>query len=185
MLDEIYKDTKSHMNATVKSFSSDLAKVRTGRASLSIFDGVKVDYYGQPTPLNQVAGVAIPEPNLITIQPWETSILPDIEKAILAANLGMTPNSDGQMLRISVPPLTEERRKEYAKRVSALAETAKTAIRNQRRDQNDKIKKLEKDKEISQDQMHDGFDVIQKATDKAIGSIDDLSSAKEKEIMEI
>lgn len=185
MLDDIYKEAKNHMQKTVKKFSEDLAKVRTGRASANVFDGVKVDYYGQPTPLNQVAGIAIPEPNLITIQPWETSILPDIEKAILAANLGMTPNSDGQMLRISVPPLTEERRKEFVKQIHDLAENAKIALRNQRRDSNDQVKKLEKSKDISEDQMHDGLDEIQKITDKATESIDERMKAKEKEIMEI
>lgn len=185
MLDESYKDAKARMDQAVKKLAGELAKVRTGRASLNIFDGVMVDYYGSPTPLNQVAGMANPEPSLITIQPWEAHIIGDVEKAILAANLGMTPSNDGTMIRISVPPLTEERRKEYVKQAHILGETAKTAIRNIRRDANDSLKKMEKDKDISQDDLHRGLDEIQKITDKEVAAVDKLVKNKEDEIMTI
>ncbi len=185
MLEEYYKESKTRMNQAVNKLKSDLGKVRTGRASLNLFDGVMVSYYGSPTPLNQVAGLANPEPSLITIQPWETHILPDIEKAILAANLGLTPNNDGNLIRISVPPLTEERRKEYVKQAHSMGETTKTAIRNIRRDMNDGLKKLEKDKDISQDDLHRGLDQIQKITDGQITNVDKLVKDKEDEIMTI
>lgn len=185
MLEEYYNESKTRMNQAVNKLKSDLGKVRTGRASLNLFDGVMVSYYGSPTPLNQVAGLANPEPSLITIQPWETHILPDIEKAILAANLGLTPNNDGNLIRISVPPLTEERRKEYVRQAHSMGETTKTAIRNIRRDVNDGLKKLEKDKDISQDDLHRGLDQIQKITDGQITTVDKLVKDKEDEIMTI
>lgn len=183
MLNESYATAKERMSKAVKKFAGDLAKVRTGRASLSIFDGVMVEYYGTPTPINQVAGIANPEPSMITIQPWDASILGAIEKSILAANLGFTPSNDGSMIRISVPPLTEERRKEYAKQAHQLGESSKTAIRNVRREVNDDIKKMEKDKEISQDDMHRGLDEIQKITDAQVKKIDEMVTEKENEIM--
>jgi len=183
MLEAQYKEAKSRMDKAVKKVSGDLAKVRTGRASLSIFEGITVDYYGTPTPINQVAGIANPEPSMITIQPWDASVLGGIEKAILAANLGFTPSNDGSMIRISIPPLTEERRKEYAKQAHQLGESGKQAVRNVRRDINDSLKKLEKDKDISQDDLHRGLDEIQKITDKEVQKIDELVAAKEKEIM--
>lgn len=183
MLEEHYEDAKDKMGKGVRRFASDLAKVRTGRASLAVFEGVTVDYYGTPTPINQVAGIANPEPSMITIQPWDASILAEIEKAILAANLGFTPSNDGSMIRISVPPLTEERRKEYAKQANQLGESAKQTVRTVRRDVNDDLKKLEKDKEISQDDMHRGLDEIQKITDQHVKKIDAMVAEKEKEIM--
>ncbi|CAM2067912.1 ribosome recycling factor [Sulfidibacter corallicola] len=185
MLDQQYKDAKSRMAQAVQKFSGELSKVRTGRASLAIFDGIKVDYYGAPTPINQVAALANPEPNLITIQPWEPSMLGAVEKSILAANIGLTPNNDGSIIRISVPPLTEERRKEYVKQVHKLGEAAKTAVRNVRRDVNDQIKALEKEKEISQDDMHRGLDEVQKITDARVGEIDKMVKGKEDEIMAV
>ncbi|CAM2008484.1 ribosome recycling factor [Acanthopleuribacter pedis] len=185
MLDEHYADAKTRMGQAVKKFAGELSKVRTGRASLAVFDGVKVDYYGSPTPINQVAALANPEPNLITIQPWEPNMLGPIEKAILGANLGLTPNNDGALIRISVPPLTEERRKEYVKQVHKLAEAAKTAVRNIRRDVNDALKGLEKEKEISQDDLHRGLDEIQKITDGKVGEIDKLTKGKESEILDV
>lgn len=185
MLDDQYKETKSRMTQAVKKFAGELSKVRTGRASLNVFDGVKVDYYGSPTPINQVAALANPEPSLITIQPWEPNMLGPIEKAILGANLGLTPNNDGALIRISVPPLTEERRKEYVKQVHKIAETTKTAVRNIRRDVNDHLKRLEKDKELSQDDLHRGLDEIQKITDAKIGEVDKMSKAKEDEILAV
>ncbi len=179
------KDAKARMNQAVKKYAGDLAKVRTGRASLSIFDNVRVDYYGSPTPINQLAGMANPEPNLITIQPYDSSQLREIEKAILAANLGFTPNNDGHMIRIVIPPLNEERRKDYVKQAKELAENARTAIRNIRRDLNDALKKKEKSKEIGQDEMHKAIDEIQKITDAEIGSVDKLLKDKEAEIMTV
>lgn len=184
-MDTIFKEAKTRMDQAVKKLGGDLAKVRTGRASLNIFDGVNADYYGTPTPINQIGGLSNPEPNLIMIQPWETNMIPEIEKAILAANLGLTPSNDGNVIRITVPPLTEERRKEYVKQANKLGEATKTAVRNIRRDVNEKLKKLEKDKDISQDQMHTGLDEIQKITDKEVGSIDNMVKVKEDEIMTI
>ena len=171
------------MDQAVKKLASDLAKVRTGRASLAIFEGVTVNYYGTPTPINQVGGIANPEPSLITIQPWDASLIGEIEKAILAANLGLTPNNDGSIIRITVPPLTEDRRKEYVKQAHKLGEGTKTAIRNIRRDINDAIKAAEKDKKISQDQMHRGLDEIQKITNKETDAVDQMVKDKETEIM--
>ena len=179
------KEAKTRMSQAVKKVAGDLAKVRTGRASLSIFDNVRVDYYGAPTPINQLAGMANPEPNLITIQPYDASQLGAIERAILAANLGFTPNNDGNMIRIVVPPLTEERRKDYVKQAHTLGETAKTAIRNIRRDLNDGFKKQEKSKDISQDQLHTAMDEVQKLTDKNVAEVDKLIKDKESEIMTI
>lgn len=183
MLKERFKEAKNRMDDSINKLRADLATIRTGRASLSIFEGIKVDYYGVPTPIDQVAGLATPEANLITVQPWETSMVPVISKAILAANLGLTPNSDGTIIRITVPPLTEERRKEYAKLCHKHGEATKTAIRNIRRDVNDKLKKMEKSKEISQDEMHSGFDEIQRITDDGTSMVDDLVKAKEKDIL--
>lgn len=184
-MDTVYKETKTKMDSAVKSLQGELATVRTGRASMAIFDGIKVDYYGSPTPINQVAGLANPEPNLITIQPWEATLIGAIEKAILAANIGLTPNSDGTVIRINVPPLTEERRKEYVKLCHKFGEQSKTVVRNIRRDANDQLKKMEKDKAISQDEMHSGFDEVQKITDARIKKIDELVQAKEAEVMTI
>ncbi len=185
MLKEIYSETGKKMDASISRLKKDLSGVRTGRASLSIFDGVMVEYYGTPTPLNQVAGLTSPEANLIVIQPWEASTIPHIEKAILAANIGLTPSSDGAVIRITVPQLTEERRKEYVKLSHKHGETCKTAIRNIRRDSNDQLKKIEKSKDISQDEMHTGFDEVQKITDGKIKIVDELVAVKEKDIMTI
>jgi len=185
MLEAQYKETRKRMDQVIKKLIGDLAKVRTGRASLSIFDSVMVDYYGTPTPINQVAGMANPEPSLITIQPWEPHMVGEVEKAILAANLGLTPGNDGAMIRINIPPLTEERRKEYVKDAHRLGEAAKTAIRNVRRDVNDAIKKLEKNKDISQDEMHTGLDDVQKITDEHTADIDKRVKEKEGEVMTI
>jgi len=183
MLDTIYKEVEKKMNSAVARLKKELSTVRTGRASLNIFDGIMVEYYGSPTPINQVAGLTSPEANLIVIQPWEASTIPEIEKAILAANLGLTPSSDGAVIRISIPALTEERRKEYVKLCAKHGESGKTAIRNIRRDFNDQLKKSEKAKDISQDEMHTGFDEIQKVTDAKIKEVDMEVSTKEKEIM--
>lgn len=179
------KDFKGRMQKSIEALKGELNRVRTGRASIALLDGIKVDYYGTPTPLNQVATLAVPESRLITIQPWDTSILGDIEKAILKSELGLVPTNDGKVIRISIPQLTEERRKELVKLVKRLGENAKIAIRNIRRDANDFVKKKEKEKEISQDEMKKNQEEIQKLTDDFIAEIDKMIEAKEKEIMEI
>ncbi len=179
------KDFKGRMQKSIEALKGELNRVRTGRASIALLDGIKVDYYGTPTPLNQVATLAVPESRLITIQPWDASIIGDIEKAILKSELGLVPTSDGKIIRISIPQLTEERRKELVKLVKRLGENAKIAIRNIRRDANEFVKKKEKEKEISQDEMKKNQEEIQKLTDDFIKEIDSMIAAKEKEIMEI
>ena len=179
------KEFRGKMQKSVEALKSELNRVRTGRASIALLDGVKVDYYGTPTPLNQVATLAVPESRMITIQPWDTSILADIERAILKSDLGLVPTNDGKVIRISIPQLTEERRKELVKVVKRIGENAKIAIRNIRRDANEFVKKKEKDKEISQDEMKKDQDEIQKMTDEFIKEIDRLVAEKEKEVMEI
>ena len=185
MDEKILKDTEVKMEKTLSSLKTDLNKVRTGRASLSLFDDIRVDYYGTPTPLNQVATLAVPESRLITIQPWDTSITAEIEKAILKSELGLTPSSDGKIIRIPIPRLTEERRKELVKVVKKMAEAAKVALRNIRREVNDQFKGLEKNKKISQDQLHQMMEKVQISTDKYIEKVDAALAAKEKEILEI
>ena len=185
MEEKILKDTEVKMEKTLSSLKTDLNKVRTGRASLSLFDDIRVDYYGTPTPLNQVATLAVPESRLITIQPWDTSITAEIEKAILKSELGLTPSSDGKIIRIPIPRLTEERRKELVKVVKKMAEAAKVALRNIRREVNDQFKGLEKNKKISQDQLHQMMEKVQISTDKYIEKVDAALTAKEKEILEI
>jgi len=182
---EIQTRTQAKMDASVDDARKKLAAVRTGRASLALFDGIHVDYYGTPTPLNQVAKLSIPEPTLIVAQPFDPSTLPAIEKAILASDLGLNPSNDGKLIRVPIPPLTEERRKQLARKVGALGEEAKTAIRQIRREANDEIKKLEKDGDVSEDEAHRGLDEVQKKTDAHVGQIDELCRNKEKELMEI
>jgi ribosome recycling factor len=185
MLNEVYAQAEKKMKDQVEHVRHNLATIRTGRASLSILDGVNVDYYGTPTPLNQVATLSIPDPTMIVAQPWDPSALAAIEKAILKSDLGLNPSNDGKVVRIPIPPLTEERRKELAKKVHVLAEEGRTHIRQVRRDANEHAKKLEKDKKISQDDGKRGLDHIQKLTDQYIKAIDDLAKKKEKEILEI
>jgi ribosome recycling factor len=185
MIKEIHEDLKSEMNATMNSFKKELSRIRTGRASLNILDSVRVEYYGAPTPLNQVATLNIPESRLITIQPWDSSIIGDVEKAVMKAGLGLTPNNDGKIIRIPIPPLTEERRKELVKTVKRMGEDCKVTVRNSRRGANDMLKELEKEKEISEDEMHRGRDEVQKITDEFIEKIDEILAAKETEILEI
>jgi ribosome recycling factor len=182
---EIKTQTEKRMSASVADAKNKLATVRTGRASLAIFSGVTVDYYGTPTPLNQVAKLSIPEPTLVVAQPFDPSTLQTIEKAIHTADLGLNPSNDGKVIRIPIPPLTEERRKQLVKKVRALGEDSKTAVRQIRRDANEEIKKLEKESGISEDDAHRSLDEIQKMTDKHTGAIDDLCRNKEKELMEI
>jgi ribosome recycling factor len=184
MIDEIYQEAKESMAKTVTALKKELQRIRTGRASLSILDGIKVDYYGTPTPLNQMATLAVPEGRLITIQPWDVSVIKEVEKAILKSDLGLTPSNDGKILRISIPPLTEERRKELVKVVHKICEEHKVTARNIRRDSNDLVKSLKKDGEISEDEAFRSQDEIQKITDEHITLIDGCYSEKEKEILE-
>ena len=185
MDEKTYTEAASRMEKTLSSLKTDLNKIRTGRASLALFDDIRVDYYGTPTPLNQMATLSVPEPRLITIQPWDTSAIGEIEKAILKSELGVTPVSDGKLIRINIPRLTEERRKELVKVVKKMAEGAKVAIRNIRREANDQLKGLEKNKKISQDQLHQWMDKVQKSTDQLIEKVDGVLATKEKEILEI
>ncbi len=185
MEDKIYSEALAKMEKTLSSLKADLNKVRTGRASLALFDDIRVNYYGTPTPLHQIATLAVPEPRLITIQPWDTTIIGEIEKAILKSDVGVTPASDGKIIRINIPRLTEERRKELVKVVRKMAEATKVAIRNIRRDTNEQVKGLEKNKEISKDQLHQWMDKVQASTDSFIEKVDGVLTSKEKEIMDI
>lgn len=182
---DVIKETRPRMEHVIDDVRRKLATVRTGRASVSLLDNVMVDYYGTATPLNQMASVHAPEPQMLTVQPWDPTQLGSVEKAIRAADLGLNPSNDGKLVRIPIPPLTEERRKQLAKQVHEIAEEHRTAIRNIRRDQNDKLKKMLKDKAISEDAERDGLDEIQKLTDSHISKIDELSKSKEHEIMNV
>ena len=184
MLDEIYQETSDNMKKSIASLENEFKRVRTGRASLSILDGIRVDYYGTPTPLNQMASLSVPESRLISIQPWDVSVIKDIEKAILKSDLGLTPTSDGKIIRIAIPPLTEERRKELVKVINKMSEDHKVAVRNLRRDANDMIKELKKEGEISEDEAFKAQDQVQKITDEQIKLIDEINTNKEKEILE-
>jgi len=185
MDEKIVKEVETKMDKTLSGLKTDLNKVRTGRASPALFDDIRIDYYGTSTPLHQVATLAIPEPRLITIQPWDASIIGEIEKAILKSELGLTPNNDGKILRIAMPRLTEERRKELVKLVKKMGEGTKVAIRNIRREANEQLKGQEKNKQISQDQLRQWMDKVQTSTDKFIEKVDGVLAAKEKEILEI
>ncbi|MDH3799660.1 MAG: ribosome recycling factor [Desulfobacterales bacterium] len=184
MIDDIYQDTQDSMSKSIEALERELNRVRTGRASLSILDGIKVDYYGTLTPLNQMATLAVPESRLITIQPWDVSVIKDIEKAILKSDLGLTPANDGKILRISIPPLTEERRKELVKLVHKICEEHKVSVRNVRRDSNELLKSLKKDGDISEDEAFKAQDEVQKITDEHVKLIDECYTNKEKEILE-
>jgi ribosome recycling factor len=185
MIADVKSNANAGMTKALESFKRDLGKVRTGRASLSLLDDIKVDYYGTPTPLNQVGSMAVPEPRLITIQPWEKNLIGEIEKAILKADLGLNPSSDGQVIRLVFPPLTEERRREMVKQVKRMGEDAKVGIRSVRRDANDTLKKLEKDKDITEDEQKRGEKDIQELTDDYVARVDKVIEEKEKDLMEI
>ncbi|MGA1862409.1 ribosome recycling factor [Deferribacter thermophilus] len=185
MLNEIFEEVKKKMEKSVEYYKEELKGVRTGRASAALFENIKVDYYGTPTPIPQVATIQVPDPRLITIQPWEPNMVPVIEKAIMNSGLGLNPSNDGKLIRVPIPPLTEERRKELVKLVNKMAEEARVAIRNERRYGNEKVKKLEKDKEISEDEAKRALDKIQEMTNEYIKKIDEITEKKEKEIMEI
>lgn len=184
MIESIYQEAKERMDKSVDALKNELKRVRTGRASLTIFDGIRVDYYGTSTPLNQMASLSVPESRLITIQPWDVTAVKEIEKAILKSDLGLTPSSDGKVIRLSIPPLTEERRKKLVKVVYKMSEDYKVAVRNIRRDSNELLKGLKKDGEISEDSVFKAQDQVQKITDEYIKLIDDVVKNKEKEILE-
>lgn len=184
MIESIYQETKDNMGKSINALKNEFNKVRTGRASLTILDGIRVDYYGTLTPLNQMATLAVPESRLITIQPWDVSVIKEVEKAILKSDLGLTPSNDGKIIRISIPPLTEERRKELVKVINKMSEDHKIAVRNIRRDSNELLKGLKKDGDISEDDAFKAQDQVQKITDENIKLIDDVNKDKEKEILE-
>lgn len=173
------------MDKTIEALKRDLASIRTGRASTTLLDRVTVDYYGTPTPIKQVANVSAPEPRLITIVPWERKMLGEIERAILKSDLGLNPNNDGTMIRLEIPQLTEDRRKDLNKKVSKVAEESKVVVRNIRRDGNEVIKKMEKKREITEDESKEAQTNIQKLTDKKVKIIDEIKAKKEKEVMEV
>ena len=182
---DVIKDTKPRMEGAVEDLRRKLGSVRTGRAAVSLLDPVQVDYYGTPTPLNQIASIHVPEPQMITVQPWDQTQIGAIEKAIRSADLGLNPSNDGKLVRVPIPPLTEERRKQLAKQVHEFAEEHRTAVRNVRRDANDRLKKLLKDKTISEDAERDALDEIQKLTNNFIGKIDELAKSKEQELLSV
>ena len=179
---DVIKDTRPRMDTVMEDFRRKLATVRTGRAAVSLLDSVMVDYYGTPTPLSQMASVHAPEPQMLTVQPWDQTQVPVIEKAIRASDLGLNPSNDGKLVRIPIPTLTEERRKQLAKQVHEIAEDHRTAVRNIRRDANERLKKLMKDKQISEDNERDGLEEVQKLTNTYIGKIDELTKSKEHEL---
>jgi len=184
-LESIQQETSTRMDKTVESLKRDFSRVRTGRASPSLLEGVMVDYYGSPMPINQVANVSVPEARMLVIQPWEKTMIGPIEKAIQSSDLGLNPQNDGNLIRLPIPALSEERRKELVKTSKKMSEDAKIAVRNIRRDSNEKLKKAEKDKDITQDMQKKGMEDIQKLTDDYIANIDELLSLKEKEILEV
>jgi ribosome recycling factor len=182
---EVIKETRVRMDATIDDFRRKLATVRTGRAAVSLLDTVMIDYYGTPTPLSQMASVHAPEPQMLTVQPWDQTQIGAVEKAIRAADLGLNPSNDGKLVRIPIPPLTEERRKQLAKQVHDIAEDHRTAVRHVRRDGNERLKKMQKDKLVSEDAERDALDQIQKLTDTYISKVDELAKTKEQEIMSV
>ncbi|MEW6522171.1 MAG: ribosome recycling factor [Bacillota bacterium] len=185
MVKDILAEAESRMEKTIDGFRRELAGLRAGRATPSLLDKVRVEYYGVPTPVNQMASIGVPEPRLLVLQPWDKSAIPAIEKAIMKSDLGITPVSDGNLIRLTIPQLTQERRQELVKVVRKKAEEERVAIRNIRRDANDMVKELQKDGDISEDEARRANDDIQKLTDKYIKTVDSVMGAKEKEIMEI
>lgn len=181
---ELLKDLERRMNGAVDVLKGELSRLRTGRASLALLDGIQVDYYGSPTPLNQIASLTVPEPTTITIAPWEPKLLADIERAILKSQLGLTPANDGRVVRLHIPALTEERRRDLVKVAHNYAEQAKNAIRQIRRDGNERFKKMEKAADISEDDLHNGQAEVQKLTDGHIAKVQEVLERKEKEILE-
>ncbi len=185
MIKDVLDDLKKEMNKTIESMKLALQKVRTGRASIGILDGIMVDYYGSTTPLKQLATLGVPEPRLITISPWDKNAISPIEKAIMKSEIGLTPANDGKLIRVPIPPLNEERRRDLVKMVKKMAEEYRVEVRNHRRDANALLKDLEKEKEISQDEQKSAQDKVQEFTDEHIRKIDQILADKEKEIMEV
>ena len=185
MIDKILEETGDRMTKSLGAFKRELAGIRTGRATTTLMDSIKVEAYGQTMPLNQVASVSVPESRLILVQPWDRSIVPDVEKAIHKSDLGLVPNTDGSVIRLAIPPLTEERRQDLVKLVRKQAEEARISVRNIRRDSNDSLKKAQKDGAISEDESHRAMDEVQELTDKYVKEIDTVLKAKETEIMEV
>jgi len=185
MVKDVLKELEKNMKASIEHFRKDLSKLRTGRANLSLFEDIKVDYYGSLTPVNQTATLAVPDPTLITVQPWDPSLLDTIDKAIRSADLGLNPINDGKMLKIPIPPLDEERRQEMAKHIKKMLEDEKTVLRNMRRDSKEMIEELEKEKDITEDDKFWGYDKLKEVTDEYTKKMEDLAAAKEKEILEI
>jgi ribosome recycling factor len=185
MQEALVKDAEARMQAATDLLAREFSGGRTGRANTALLDAVRVEAYGAQTPINQMASLSVPDPKTLVIQPWDTSQIPAIEKAILKSDLGLTPSNDGKVIRLNMPTLTEERRKQLAKTVGKLAEEARVAIRNIRRDANDRLKALAKDKKVSQDEERRGHDQIQKITDKFIAKVDELTKKKEQEILAI
>jgi ribosome recycling factor len=185
MVNDVIKELQAGLDKGIEALKKDLGKVRTGRASVSILDGIRVDYYGTPTPLHQVASLNVPDPRLITIKPWEKSLIPEIEKTIRSAQLGLNPSSDGEIVRLPMPPLTEERRKDLVKMVKKMAEEAKVALRSARRDANEMLKEFQKDKEITEDEEKQGLKKVQDTTDAAVVKVEEIVAKKEKEILEV
>ena len=184
MIESIYQEARDRMAKSIDALNNELKRVRTGRASVSLLDGIRVDYYGTPTPLNQVASLSVPESRLITVQPWDATAIKEIEKAVLKSDLGLTPANDGKIIRIAIPPLTQERRKELVKVVNKTCEEYKVAVRNVRRDCNELIKGLKKDGDVAEDEAFKAQEQVQKITDEHIRKIDDIYKRKEKEILE-
>jgi ribosome recycling factor len=185
MIQDILETLQESFDGAFTRLARELQKIRTGRANPALLDEIRVEYYGAPSPLSQVASVKVPEPRLITIQPWDKTLLPAIEKAIHASDLGLTPNNDGTLIRLSIPPLTGERRAEFAKGARKHGEDAKIAVRAGRKDANDLLKALQKDGDISEDELHRHTATVQERTDKAVARIDEMVAKKEKEIMEV
>lgn len=185
MVKDILRELEKSMKISMEHFRKELSRLRTGRANISLFEDIKVDYYGSLTPVNQVATLAVPDPTLITVQPWDPSFLEVIDKAIRSADLGLNPINDGKMLKIPIPPLDEERRKEMARHVNEMLEDEKTALRIMRRKAKEGIEELEDKKEITEDDRYWGYDKLQEVTDEYIKKIEEISTAKEKEILEI
>lgn len=185
MLKEVLKNTEETMASAIEHLQHDLSGIRTGKANPALLDSIRVDYFGQQVPLKQVASIAVPDPRLITIQPWDKTVVPEIEKAILGSELGLNPQNDGTIIRLPIPQLTEERRKDLVKAVKRLGEDAKVSLRNIRRNVNDDIKKLEKSHDIGEDEMHSNQEEIQKLTDRYVKQVEEVISAKEKDVLEI
>lgn len=182
---EVISSAEQRMKKSISNLEEEFNGLRTGRASTSLFDRIRVDYYGSPTPLNQVANISVPEARLVVIQPWDKGIMPEIEKAIQKSELSLNPSNDGKVIRINIPPLTEERRKDLVKTAKNIAEQSRVAVRNIRRDANEELKKLSKDGDLSEDEEKRGIDDVQKLTDRYIEKINSLLESKEKEIMEV